>query len=63
MLAIAIIALQCGMLAYGWYGFYADPKYRYRARWAAALLKITVCIILLALLKWWFIDVPFNIAL
>jgi ammonia channel protein AmtB len=60
MLVIAIVALECGMLAYAWYGFYADSKCRYKARWGAALIKVTVCIILIALMKWWLIDLPFG---
>lgn len=60
MLVIGIVALQCGMLAYAWYGFCADPKLRHKARWAAGLIKITIGIILLGLLKWWLADLPFN---
>jgi peptidoglycan biosynthesis protein MviN/MurJ (putative lipid II flippase) len=58
MLAIATLAMQCGMLAYAWYGFYAHPKYRHKARWAATVIKIAVCTILLGLVKWLLIDLP-----
>jgi peptidoglycan biosynthesis protein MviN/MurJ (putative lipid II flippase) len=58
MLAIATLAMQCGMLAYAWYGFYAHSKYRHKARWAATVIKITVGTILLGLVKWWLIDLP-----
>jgi hypothetical protein len=58
---IATVAMECGMLAYAWYGFYAHPKDRRKARWAATLIKITVGVILFGLLKWWVIDVPFSV--
>jgi hypothetical protein len=59
ILAIAIVAMQCGMLVYAWYGFCADSRLRHRARWAAGFIKITIGIILLGLLKWWLADPPF----
>jgi hypothetical protein len=60
MLASATVALEGGMLAYAWYGFYAHPKRRHKACRAVSFMKIMVGVILLSLLKWWLIDVPFS---
>jgi hypothetical protein len=40
--------------------FYADPKCRYKARWAAAFIKVKVSIMVFARLKWGLIDVPLS---
>jgi hypothetical protein len=61
MLAIATLALEGGMLGYAWYGFYAHPKHRHKARWAAALIEVSISVTLLGLLKWWLIDMAFGI--